>query len=325
MIGRYWKKEPLSSELDKDTPFILCRSLIKLYRMDEEEVIALQGLDLTVEEGEIVAIIGVSGSGKSTLLNILGGLERPSAGRVLVGGENLLKMSDSSLNLYRQKGVGFVWQQISRNLIPYLTAVENVELPMVVAGQSRRQKHSWSRELLNRVGLGKKSHCKLVQMSGGEQQRVAIAIALANRPRLLLADEPTGEVDSITASEIFKMLHHLNQVYGLTIIVVSHDLGIASEVDRVKTIRDGKIITETIHRDQSLPGDIRDKNSISDGRGSSLETYAVLDSAGRLAIPQEYRHRFNIADQVKLEILKEGILLRAVKGKKRKVKVKKNL
>ena len=300
--------------------FIFCRNLIKIYRVAEQEVIALQGLDLTVDEGELVAIIGASGSGKSTLLNIIGGLDRPSAGQILVDGKNLLKMPDPSLDLYRCKEVGFVWQQSSRNLISYLTSVENVELPMVVAGQSRQKRHSWSRELLERVGLGKKYHYRLTQLSGGEQQRVAIAVALANRPKLLLADEPTGEVDSITTRDIFKTFRALNEVYGLTMIVVSHDAGIARQVNRVETIRDGRITTEAVYHPYGLKKAMRDKEPTSKDVSSSLETYAVLDSAGRLEIPQEYRHRLRITDRVKLEVLKKGILLQAVEGRKKKSK-----
>lgn len=300
--------------------FIFCRNLIKIYRVGEEEIVALQGLDLAVEEGELVAIIGASGSGKSTLLNLIGGLDRPSAGQVLVGGKNLLKLPDLALDLYRRKEVGFLWQQASRNLISYLSSVENVELPMTIAGQSWRERHRWSRELLERVGLDKKHHYKLTELSGGEQQRVAIAVALANRPKLLLADEPTGEVDSITAREIFKTFRHLNEVYGLTMIVVSHDPGIARQVNRVETIRDGRISTEAVYRPPSSKKAMGDKESASEDPNSSLETYAVLDSAGRLEIPQEYRHRFRMASRVKLEALKEGILLRTVEGKKKRSK-----
>lgn len=301
--------------------FILCRNLIKIYRVNGQEVIALQGLDLTVSEGELIAIIGPSGSGKSTFLNILGGLDRPSAGKILVGGKNLLKILDSSLDFYRKNEVGFVWQQASRNLVPYLTAVENVELPMVIAGQSRRERHSWSREILEKVGLGKKYYCKMTQLSGGEQQRVAIAVALANRPRLLLADEPTGEIDSVTAKEIFKTFHHLNQVYNLTMVIVSHDPGIAREVNRVETIRDGRIATEAVYHPRSSEK-TGVKEQTSRDISSSLETYAVLDSAGRLEIPPEYRHHFHISHRVKLEILKEGILLRVVERKEGKDKKK---
>lgn len=184
------------------------------------EVVALQGLDLTVRPGELLAIVGASGSGKSTLLNILGGLDRPSAGRVTVDGRNLLKLSNGQLDSYRRRDVGFVWQQTGRNLIPYLTALENVTLPMNVAGVSLREKKAWSQELLEMVGLWEHRRHRLNQLSGGQQQRVAIALALANKPKLLLGDEPTGEVDSETAKDILALFRQMNEEYGLTTLIV---------------------------------------------------------------------------------------------------------
>ena len=173
-------------------PLIICENLVKIYKVVDLEVVALQGLDLDVRPGELLAIVGASGSGKSTLLNILGGLDRPSAGRVTVNGRNLLKLSNRELDRYRRFEVGFVWQQTGRNLIPYLTARENVELPMTVAGMGLRAKRAWSQELLEMVDLWEHRWHRLAQLSGGQQQRVAIALALANKPKLLLGDEPTG-------------------------------------------------------------------------------------------------------------------------------------
>src|SRR5205085_448502 len=161
-------------------PFIVCDNLVKIYKVADLEVVALQGLDLTVNRGELMAIIGNSGSGKSTLLNILGGLDRPSAGRVMVGNRDLLKMDDRDMVLYKRDVVGFVWQQSSRNLIPYLTALENVQIPMIIAGKSPAEQREWAKEVLNAVGLGHRLNHRLSQLSGGEQQRVAIAIGLAN-------------------------------------------------------------------------------------------------------------------------------------------------
>ncbi|HEY3342680.1 MAG TPA: ABC transporter ATP-binding protein, partial [Anaerolineae bacterium] len=180
-------------------PFILCDNLVKIHKIADLEVVALQGLDLEVKQGELLGIVGASGSGKSTLLNILGGLDRPSAGRVVVGGRDLLKMSDAALTTYRRTQVGFVWQQGARNVIPYLSSESNVELPMILAGHAGGAARKHAGELLDAVGLADRRHHYLGQLSGGEQQRVAIAVALANSPSLLLADEPTGELDSTTA------------------------------------------------------------------------------------------------------------------------------
>src|ERR671918_1026811 len=173
-------------------PLVICEILVKIYRLSQEggvsvEVQALQGLDITVAEGEMLGIVGASGSGKSTLLNVLGGLDRPTGGRALVGKQDLGQLSPSALDEYRRKTVGFVWQQGSRNLIPYLTAVENIELPLTLSGQIGKSTRAHALELLELVDLTDRKEHRLEELSGGEQQRVAIAIALANRPRLLLA------------------------------------------------------------------------------------------------------------------------------------------
>src|SRR5574342_336799 len=204
-------------------PFIVCDNLVKIHKVAGLEVVALQGLDLTIASGELLGIVGASGSGKSTLMNILGGLDRPSAGRVWVDGDDLLKMSYEAVNHYRRMKVGFVWQQGARNLIPYLTALENVRLPITIAAQNWSQEKSRAEALLDSVGLHERKHHRLSELSGGEQQRVAIAVALANDPVLLLADEPTGEVDTATALGIFQLLKDLNRQYGLTTVIVSHD------------------------------------------------------------------------------------------------------
>jgi putative ABC transport system ATP-binding protein len=220
-------------------PLILCENLVKIYKLDEIEVVALQGLDMRVEQGEVMAIIGSSGSGKSTLLNVLGGLDRPSAGKVIVAGNDLLKLTDKQQDQYRRRYVGFIWQQKARNLIPYLNTEQNVELPMIMSGVGSRQRREWAGELINAVGLGHRRHHRLAQMSGGEQQRVAIAVALSNHPALLLGDEPTGELDSHTAETVFEIFHNLNRTFGLSVVIVSHDPQISRFVDRVVAIRDG--------------------------------------------------------------------------------------
>ena len=178
--------------------------LVKIYKTKETEVLALQGLDLTVNRGELTALIGNSGSGKSTFLNMIGGLDRPSAGSLWVDGKNLFAMSEKELVLYKRDTVGFVWQNNGRNMLPYLTAIENIMLPMNLS--SLKHKKDKALELLEMVGLSSKKHSKMNMLSGGEQQRIAIAIALANKPKLLLADEPTGSVDSATADYIFDLL-----------------------------------------------------------------------------------------------------------------------
>ncbi len=300
-------------------PLIVCENLVKIYRVIDLEVVALQGLDLTVHPGELLAIVGASGSGKSTLLNILGGLDRPSAGRVTVDGRNLLKLSNGQLDSYRRRDVGFVWQQTGRNLIPYLTAQENVTLPMTVAGQSYREKRAWSRELLERVGLWEHRHHRLTQLSGGQQQRVAIALALANKPKLLLGDEPTGEVDSATAKDILTLFQQMNEQYGLTTLIVTHDPQIARVADRVVTIRDGRTSSEAVRRvvdvEAALAQTVTD-SAVGDGltKEPVLDEYIVVDAAGRLQIPLDLRESSAVGARVTLESTEEGILIRPVAG-----------
>jgi putative ABC transport system ATP-binding protein len=291
-----------------EEPFIACDNLVKIYKIADLETVALQGLDLVVAPGELLGIVGPSGSGKSTLMNILGGLDRPSAGRVWVDGQDLLKTSNADLNRYRRSKVGFVWQQGSRNLVPYLTALENVELPMTLAGSGRKKRRR-AEELLEAVDLADRRHHRLPQLSGGEQQRVAIAVALANTPRLLLADEPTGEVDSVTALTIYKTFKRLNREYGLTTLIVSHDPGIARHVNRVVAIQDGKMATETVRRsrvDDAVEGEG------DTGVEDDFHELVVLDSAGRLRVPKEYLEQFGIKGRVMLDLVEEGILIQPV-------------
>ncbi|CAG0930376.1 Lipoprotein-releasing system ATP-binding protein LolD [Thermoflexales bacterium] len=284
-------------------PIIVCESLIKVYTIAGLEVQALQGLDLTVQPGELMGIVGASGSGKSTLLNILGGLDRPTAGRVWVDQQNLLKISDQAMNRYRRQTVGFVWQQATRNLVPYLTALENVQLPMTLAGDMGRSARARAEGLLQLVGLAARQHHHVAELSGGEQQRVAIAVALVNQPKLLLADEPTGEVDNATAKVIYGIFRDLNRELGLTTLIVSHDAGIAQYVNRVIAVRDGKLATEKVRRTSSADAD--------PGVDTHVE-WVVLDSAGRLQIPREYLQRFDIQRRAELEVTADGILIRPV-------------
>lgn len=296
--------------------FIRCEGLVKIYKVAKLEVFAIQGLDLQIGQGELLGIVGASGSGKSTLMNILGGLDRPSAGSVWVDGLDLLKLSDSALNHYRSTKVGFVWQQGARNLIPYLSAVENVRLPVTLAGKGAQiNATKWAEELLEAVGLLDRKHHRLVEMSGGEQQRVAIAVALANKPALLLADEPTGEVDTNTALQIFKVFQDLCRNFGLTTIIVSHDATIARHVDRVVAIRDGKTSSETTHQKVSIEQDDAAGQAVAAKHEEIFEEVTLLDSAGRLQIPREYIEKFNIKGRVQLEVVEDGILIRPAKAR----------
>src|SRR5688572_17252853 len=284
-------------------PLVVCENLVKIYRLTQEggasvEVQALQGLDITVADGEMLGIVGASGSGKSTLLNVLGGLDRPTGGRALVGKQDLGQMSERALDEYRRQTVGFVWQQAARNLIPYLTALENVELPLTLSGQVGQTRRARALELLDLVSLRERMGHRLEELSGGEQQRVAVAIALVNKPKLLLADEPTGELDTATAQTIYDLLRDLNKRLGLTIVIVSHDLGIARHVDRVVAVRDGKLASETVRVQKS------------DSDEHHLVELAVVDPAGRLQIPREYLEQFNIRRRVQVELTDSGILIR---------------
>ena len=295
-------------------PLIVCENLVKIYKVTEIEVVALQGLDLTVEPGELMGIVGASGSGKSSLLNVLGGLDRPSAGRVMVGGQDLLKMSDRELDRYRRTKVGFVWQQVARNLVPYLSAQANVELPMTVANLNRKQKRVRSRELLEAVGLWDHRDHRLVQLSGGQQQRVAIAVAMANQPDLLLADEPTGELDSTTAQQILGLLQQMNERYGLTTIIVTHDPHIARAVNRVVTIRDGRISSETIRRVDDVESALTAGITAAHAQ-HVFEEYLVVDEGGHLQLPHDKAEQAGIGDRVTLEVREDGLLIKPVAGR----------
>jgi len=289
---------------------VICDNLVKIYKAADIEVVALQGLDLTVEKGELMAIIGNSGSGKSTLLNILGGLDRPSAGKVFVNGQDLLKLTDKQLVKYKRETVGFVWQNNARNLIPYLTALENVELPMFFTGSAKRQR---ALELLDMVGLSHRKNNKLEQLSGGEQQRVAIAIALANNPSLLLADEPTGAVDTRTASHILDVFREINEALGVTIIIVTHDRQIASKVDRVVAIRDGRTSSEFVRKKSYAEELAEISNDIGTVGGDTHVELAVIDRAGRLQIPREYVEALGLGEQNRVLVEMDGdrIVLRS--------------
>lgn len=281
-------------------PIILCDNLVKIYRVSDLEVMALQGLDLRIYPQEVMAIIGASGSGKSTLLNILGSLDEPTAGSAVVAGWNLGRLTQKQRLMYQREVVGFVWQNVARNLIPYLTALENVLVPMILTGRADRD---WARELLEAVGLGHRLHHRPLEMSGGEQQRVAIAIALANRPKVVLADEPTGALDTRSSRQVLEVFHHVSETYGVTVVIVTHDRSMAYAVDRFVQIRDGKTSTETVRRRPLAVGEEVSKDE------TSHDEYIVLDSAGRLQIPPEYREALGIGDRLTVGIEDGKIVL----------------
>lgn len=271
---------------------IECDNLVKIYRTEDTEVMALQGLDITIEQGELMAIIGNSGSGKSTFLNMIGGLDRPTAGRLFVDGRDLFKMNEKELVEYKRKTVGFVWQNNTRNLLPYLTAVENVQMPMLFG--TRKNKKEKALELLERVGLSHKKNSFLYQLSGGEQQRIAIAIALANNPKILLADEPTGAVDMKTSTYILNMFQEINRESNLTIVIVTHDRLLSKKVQRVAAIRDGKISSESIQK-QNYADRMSGIATLTETEKKQDE-YMVLDRAGRVQIPREVMEQIGIKE-----------------------------
>ena len=283
----------------QEMPYILCEDLFKIYKIADLEVVALRGLDLAVQQGEVIAIVGASGSGKSTLLNILAGFDTPSAGGVAVGDKDLLRMTPKEVEEYRRIEVGFIWQQTSRNLFPYLSTLENVALPMMLTSTSAAERRSRAEELLNIVGLGHRLDHTPERLSGGEQQRVAIAVALANRPPLLLADEPTGELDDATAAEILDLFGAVNRELGTTILIVTHDPDIAYKVGRVVLIRDGKMSTE-IRRKPTFRREADESDS-----GQPLEEFVLVDSSGRLQVPREYLDTLRISGRARVD-MEEG-------------------
>ncbi|MFE9860064.1 ABC transporter ATP-binding protein [Streptomyces sp. NPDC005780] len=275
---------------------ITCDRLVRIFSTDGVEVQALQGLDLLVREGELIALVGASGSGKSTLMNVLAGLDEPTAGAAKVAGCDLLTMSAKDRLRYRREVVGFVWQQTARNLLPYLSAVQNVTLPMQLAGRTRKKAERAARaeSLLSLLEVADCRDRRPHQMSGGQQQRVAIAVALANEPSVLLADEPTGELDSRTAEQVFAALRMANQELGTTILIVTHDQSVASEVSRTVAIRDGRTSTETLRRTEV---------DATTGQESVVaREYAMLDRAGRLQLPADHTDALGMRDRVMLEL-----------------------
>jgi ABC-type lipoprotein export system ATPase subunit len=293
---------------------IVCDNLVKIYRTASLEVVALQGLSLTVAPGEMLAIVGTSGSGKTTLLNILGGLDWPSAGYVTVDGHNLAAFSRKALSRFRRERVGFVWQQPARNLVYYLSAVENVAQAMALGTMGKRNLKDRTQELLEAVDLWEQRQQRPFQLSGGQQQRLAIAVALAHRPQVLLADEPTGEVDTETAQSLFRFLRRLNCRHGLTTVIATHDQEIIDRVDRVVAICDGRTSSEMIRDPSELRAALANGNSGA-LRGEALETqwHAMVDRSGVIHLPAGYRRRLGIDGRAKLTLTENSILIEPIR------------
>ena len=284
---------------------IECENLVKIYKTKDIEVLALQGLELRIDKGELLAIVGNSGSGKSTFLNLLGGLDRPSAGKLVVDGKDLFKLSEKELVEYKRNTVGFVWQNNARNMLPYLTAWQNVQMPMLF--DSGKKKKERALELLEMVGMSHRKDHRLDQMSGGEQQRVAIAIALANDPKILLADEPTGAVDAKTGAYILDVLRSINETTGITTVIVTHDRQLTKKVNRVVSIRDGKLSSERVMK-QSYRDRLSEISAFTE-ESEVQDEFTVLDRAGRLQIPREYLEQLQLqGNKVRVEY-KDGKII----------------
>ena len=284
---------------------IECENLVKIYKTKDIEVLALQGLELRIDKGELLAVVGNSGSGKSTFLNLLGGLDRPSAGKLVVDGKDLFKLSEKELVEYKRHTVGFVWQNNARNMLPYLTAWQNVQMPMLF--DSGKKKKERALELLEMVGMSHHKDHRLDQMSGGEQQRVAIAIALANDPKILLADEPTGAVDVKTGAYILDVLRSINETTGITTVIVTHDRQLTKKVNRVVSIRDGKLSSERVMK-QSYRDRLSEISAFTE-ESEVQDEFTVLDRAGRLQIPREYLEQLQLqGNKVRVEY-KDGKII----------------
>ena len=275
------------------TAQIECTDLVRIFAAEGVEVQALQGLTLRVESGELTAVVGASGSGKSTLLTILSGLDVPTAGSASVAGHDLLAMDAKERTTYRRHTAGFVWQQTSRNLLPYLTGAENVAMALAVARSPRRLRASRVDELLDLLEVGDVRDRLPAEMSGGQQQRVAIAVALANAPEVLFADEPTGELDEASSQLVFDALRDVNERLGVTVLIVTHDQRVSQQVRRTVQIRDGRLSTEVL-RSSRL-----DEHGV---ERHHAEEYAVLDRVGRLQLPEEYLTSLSLKDLVRLEL-----------------------
>jgi putative ABC transport system ATP-binding protein len=299
--GLTWSHQRADASLDAQDAMIFCDRLVRIFKVSGVEVQALQGLDLSIGKGEMTALVGASGSGKSTLLNILAGLDVPTGGQARVAGHDLLGMDPKERLAYWRTTVGFLWQQTSRNLMSHLTAAENVSLPMQLAGVARRERMRRTDDILGLLGVADCRDKLVPQMSGGQQQRVAVGVAIANDPLVLLADEPTGELDDQTAAEVFAALRAANEQTGATVLIVTHDAAVSEHVSRTIAIMDGRISTEVLRRTEV------------DAHGAEslvAEQYAALDRVGRLQLPAEYVEALGMKDRVRLGLEADHVTVR---------------
>lgn len=280
----------LATRREHAGPDIWCEDLVRIFSTEGVEVQALQGLNLVVDPGDVVALVGASGSGKSTLLGILSGLDRPTGGRARVAGVDLLTMNRAQRVDYQRHTVGFVWQQTGRNLLPFLSAAENVALPMVISG--RRERAARVGELLDLLGIGEVSRRRPHELSGGQQQRVAIATALANSPSVLLADEPTGELDDASSAQVLEAMRQAAGELGTTVLVVTHDPMVSDHVRRTVAIRDGRTSTEVLRYV------VVDQDGV---ERQVAREYTVIDRAGRIQLPKTHVESLGLRDRVRLE------------------------
>ncbi|MAV15113.1 MAG: ABC transporter [Chloroflexi bacterium] len=279
---------------------INCTGLYKIFKVSDLEVVALRGVDLDIGYGELISIVGASGSGKSTLLNILAGYESPSAGDVQVGNFDLLGINQKEAVEYRKSEVGFVWQQTGKNLVPYLDIYSNIELPMMASDLSKKERSSRVDSLIDFLNLNSISSRLPENISGGEQQVSAIAVALANQPPLLLADEPTGELDDETSTMVLEKMRYVNENYGTTVVIVTHDPKIEDHVNRSIGMRDGKVVKEVLRK--------KKKKS----------EFVVIDSFGGVQIPQEILSKSKIESKASLTSDKSKISLNKIISKNKK-------
>tara|TARA_Y100000590_G_scaffold281842_1_gene317015 strand:- start:48623 stop:49480 length:858 start_codon:yes stop_codon:yes gene_type:complete len=279
---------------------INCTGLYKIFKVSDLEVVALRGVDLDIGYGELISIVGASGSGKSTLLNILAGYESPSAGNVQVGDFDLLGINQKEAVEYRKSEVGFVWQQTGKNLVPYLDIYSNIELPMMASNLSRSERKERVDGLIEFLNLNSVSSRLPENISGGEQQVSAIAVALANQPPLLLADEPTGELDDETSAMVLEKMRYVNENYGTTVVIVTHDPKIEDHVNRSIGMRDGKVVKEVIRKEKKK------------------SEFVVIDSFGGVQIPQEILSKSKIESKASLTSDKSKISLNKIIKKNKK-------
>lgn len=278
-------------------PDILCTDLVRIYRSRDVEVQALQGLSLRVDPGEMVALVGASGSGKSTLLGILSGLDEPSAGRAVVAGQDLSGLTSRQRTAFHRHRVGFVWQQTARNLLPFLTAAQNVAAVLAVAGRLRGAERARRVDEVLALVDGRHLADRLPsRMDGGEQQRIALAVAVASSPTVLLADEPTGALDESAGRHVLATMRRVNEESGVTTLIVTHDGRVAEHVRRTVRIRDGRTSTETVR---------------SDGHeGVVAEEFAVIDRVGRLQLPESFQDSLGLRDRVRLSLEPDHVAIR---------------